>query len=412
MNGYSQLKIAAYLTRYRSNLISVFWSLAGQGLNFFAMLLPVLLKSGEQLAYLLLPLSAAAILRIVFTAAFHVRYLTIGAEDRIVARNLASFGLTAFFFLTLLCALAMASMNVDAALVIASVALLTYCIGFYFVAVTVLIFEKEKQVYGTGRLIFGVLNFGSTLAMICLFDYVFGLVLATALTNIVVAVWMLHKSSLGLQELFSINWRIVFSRRAGAYLIASKSVISSSLISDLGYQVQGLLTPLMGPHKELWAIVVRLSGGFGTLGQQILAPLFEMRISEVSREKRADKARKLSVAAQLVGAGFGLVVAIALALILVFLYPEMVTGNSWLVWICFAYCWLLLASSLTMKVPYLLGHDRHMLYWSILRLVLTIPLFVFSGSLLLIILVAVQALVSLYLIYITVQKPNFHSAAV
>lgn len=126
MDGYSQLKIAAYFTRYRSGLLSVFWSLAGQGLNFLAMLLPVLLKSGEQLAYLLLPLSAAAVLRIVFTAAFHVRYLTIDAEDRIVARNLASFGLSAFCFLTLLFALATAFMNVDAALVIASVALLTY----------------------------------------------------------------------------------------------------------------------------------------------------------------------------------------------------------------------------------------------------------------------------------------------
>ena len=66
----------------------MFWSLMGQGLNFAAMLLPVVLKSGDQLAFLMLPLSTAALLRVALSAAFHVRYLTVPTEERRIALGL------------------------------------------------------------------------------------------------------------------------------------------------------------------------------------------------------------------------------------------------------------------------------------------------------------------------------------
>ncbi|MDK8891660.1 hypothetical protein QQA05_09675 [Corynebacterium macclintockiae] len=383
----------------------MFWSLVGQGLNFAAMLLPVVLKSGDQLAFLMLPLSAAAILRELVSAAFHVRYLTVPTEERRIAVGVASFGLTSFSVLTVATAGGVAFFSSVVGLVIFSIAILTYSIGFYFVAVTILIAEKNIKDYGRGRLIFGIVNFGSTFAAIWAFDFVFGLVVANALTNFMLAVWMIAKSSVGLQDVFFRSWSYGVSAQGLRYLASSRSVVVSTLIANLGVQIQGLLTPLMGDYKELWAIVVRLSGGFGTLGQQILAPTFEMHATESVRNGSEEHSQSWARRAQAGGVVFGLIVATLLAIALVFLYPELIAEETWLVWVCAAYCWLLLSSSLTLKIPYILGHDRSMLIWTLLRLGLTIPLFLFHGSALLIVLVAVQAVVSIYLVFITLKTP-------
>lgn len=384
----------------------------GQGLNFAAMLLPVVLKSGDQLAFLMLPLSTAALLRVALSAAFHVRYLTVPTEERRIALGVASVGLTSFCALAIAAAGGVAYFNSGVGLVIFSIAILTYSIGFYFVAVTILIAEKNLRDYGRGRLIFGIVNFGSTLAAIWAFDFIFGLVVASAVTNLLLAVWMTAKSSVGPGEVLFRSWRCGASAEGLRYLVSSRSVIASTLIADLGFQIQGLLTPLMADYKELWAIVVRLSGGFGTLGQQILAPTFEMHATDSIRNGAREKAQSWARRAQAGGVAFGLIVAALLAIALVFLYPELVEGKTWLVWVCAAYCWLLLASSLTMKIPYILGQDRSMLIWSLLRLVLSIPLFLIHGSALLIVLVAIQGLISAYLVFITLKRPvlKLHNA--
>ncbi|WP_426721619.1 hypothetical protein [Corynebacterium auriscanis] len=361
----------------------------------------MILKSAEQLAYLMVPLSVAALAYKVATAAFHVRYLTLPEQQRDVAIGVATIGLGVTVILMLGGGFSLFVIAPHLGLVIVSSGLITYALGTYFMAVTALISEEEAEAYGAGRLLFGVLNIASTfVSLVFIRDY-YGLVLATAVTNFVTALWMAQRTSLGIRGLFGGFWRRGLSTDGARYAWQSRSVVSSTLVSDLGVQIQGLLTPLMGPHKEIWAIVVRISGGFGSLGQQIIAPNLELKTASAVRKGNSSEAVKWARLAQFGGFGFAAATVVVQTIVLLILYSESVSVNSPEVWLCALYSLGLLSSALTMKTPYILGNDREMFYWSIVRLVLTAPLITLHDTTLLGAMAVVQLVVSILLAIIT-----------
>uniref|UniRef100_UPI003B3B9735 hypothetical protein n=1 Tax=Corynebacterium sp. TaxID=1720 RepID=UPI003B3B9735 len=260
-------------------------ALFGQGLNFLAMLLPVVGQETGQLAYLMLPLALATVLSRTSVLGFHSRYLTLAGP---LQRTATSVSLGTLVLTTLCCtgvAGVLAATGTTAAAVVAGwTALLVLTNGIYVMAVAVATQEQRMDVYSTARLVYGIVNVLVTVGVVFVVPFQAGLVAAAVVNPLVGATLILTRTRNRLVTVFVGDLPRILDRDHRAYLAVSSRATGATLVSECGFQIQGFLTPFLGQHQEIWAVVVRLTGGFGSLAQQVIAPSLEARGAAALRD--------------------------------------------------------------------------------------------------------------------------------
>lgn len=355
----------------------------GQGLNFAAMLLPVVGKEAGQLAYLMFPLSLSALLYKLGTLSFHVRYLTLSKEDRGIGTATSTIGLALTTLVLGVIGLLVWPISPHWGQVLVWSALLTFSHGVFYMAVTVAIAEGREGFYGKVRFVYGVLNFALTAVVVWLVPFQAGLVLVALAITLLGGLLILIVCENKLLPVTISNVRAVLSKEGLRYLNQSRPTTRAVLVADLGFQFQGFLTPLMGNYQELWALVLRLTGGFGTIGQQVFAPFFEGKIAAAILEKDVSGAEKQAWRAQLFGFTLAILsVPIQIGSVLFAVEDKSTTSLISLVMISI-YTVGTLINSINLKAPYFFGYERFMFYFSTVKIIILVPLFLANGQLLL-----------------------------
>ncbi|WP_301925202.1 hypothetical protein [Corynebacterium glaucum] len=386
------------------SLRSVSSATIGQGLNFLAMLLPVFAQRGDQLAYLLVPLSLATVLHKVGFLCFNVRYLGIRREQEGIATATSFWGLVGATVVMMALAGVIALWSSRWAIVALAASFLIISHGLYFMAVTILIAENKLGAYGTGRLIYGVLNIGLTAAAVYLVPSRAGLIYVAFVLTSVIGVWMLSRADNKVHGFVTSHSRQAFGPEGIAYVKESSPVVGSTVVAEMGFQINGFFTPLMGHLQEMWAIVVRIAGGFATVGSQVLAPVFESKVSFALRNSQLDEAFVWVKRSQLAGIGFALATGLFQTLLIYVLYGG---EYSWLIIVSGSlYSAAFLSSTVPGKMPFLMGRNKTILVWSLLRVGCHIPLFAMRDEKLFIAVCAVQLIFAIWLIGITYLPPK------
>ncbi|MGP5637605.1 hypothetical protein ACTXOW_14080 [Corynebacterium variabile] len=372
-------------------------ALFGQGLNFLAMLLPIIGQETGQLAYLMLPLALSTVLSRTSILGFHSRYLTVPEHLR---RTATTVSFASLFLTSLMCVVVASILTVmipesGAAGIAGWTALLVLSNGVYFMAVAVVTQEQRMIVYSTARLWYGVVNVVVTSIVVFAVPFAAGLVFVAVINPLVGALLILLRTgNRMLPELWR-DRRNLVDRTHRRYLESSGQATGATLLSECGFQIQGFLTPLLGQYQEAWAVVVRLTGGFGTLAQQVIAPTFEAKIAAAIRDGDRSTTAKWCRVCVVGGIGLGAVCAAVQAGALVFSLHghESLTVTTLIM--SSVYCVATLAMNLSVKIPLMKGHDRLFLFWSSGRLALLLCLLATPSGVLLTGVVVVQTLAAL-----------------
>ena len=145
-------------------------ALIGQGLNFLAMLLPIIGQQTAQLAYLMLPLALATVLARTSILGYHSRYLTVAESTRSTATAVSWSSLLTVAASCGIVALLLQLPDSPTAGTVSALAgwtaLLVITNGTYLMAVAVVTQEQRMDVYSTARLVFGVVNVAATVVVV------------------------------------------------------------------------------------------------------------------------------------------------------------------------------------------------------------------------------------------------------
>lgn len=381
-------------------------ALVGQGLNFVAMLLPIVGQETGQLAYLMLPLALATVLSRTSILGFHSRYLTV-PEDRRRAATSVSFGtLTGA---AVLCGLVAVILQLtvphDGSGAVAGwTAFLVITNGLYFMSVAVATQEQRMDVYSTARLWYGIVNIILTSVVVFIVPFQAGLIVVAGVNPLVGTILILSRTRNRIISEVRHDGRALFDNGHRRYLTGSLRATGATFLSECGFQIQGFLTPFLGQYQEAWAVVVRLTGGFGTLAQQVIAPSFEARIAAAIRVgDRTATARWCRICA----AG-GIVLGVACAVVqagaLVFSLHGDPSLTTMMLVLTSVYCVASLSTNLSVKIPLMKNHDRAFLAWSAGRLLLLVCLLATSGGVLLTGIVVVQTVAAAVFLVIALRS--------
>lgn len=385
-------------------------ALIGQGLNFLAMLLPILGQETGQLAYLMLPLALATVLSRTTILGFHSRYLTLAAPMR---RTATSVSLASLWLTTLVCggvAAVLAATGAPGAAAVAGwTALLVISNGVYLMAVAVATQEQRMDVYSTARLVYGVVNVLVTVMVVFVVPFQAGLIVAAIVNPLVgAALIVVRTRNRLLPEVFRDLPRLLDREHRG-YLAVSSRATGATLLSECGFQIQGFLTPFLGPYQEIWAVVVRLTGGFGSLAQQVIAPSLEAKVAVSIRENDTALTRRWCRICAVGGLLLGAVCAVVQTGALVFSLPEDDALTPLVLAATAVFCVASLATNLSVKIPLMKGHDRGFLVWSVGRLVPLVALMATTGAVLLGGIVVVQTLAAVAFLVIALRPVRYQN---
>ena len=150
-------------------------------------------------------------------------------------------------------------------------------------------------------------------------------------------------------------------------------------------------------------MVVRLTGGFGTLVQQIIAPPCEAKLAGCIRADDSEGTRVWFRKIILIGAGLGVGSAVVqTAAILLFLPDDdAVTIGSLIAVSVFCLFWM--PSAMCGKIPLMKGLARPYLAWSLTRLALLLPLLLLRDDYLFVTVIAVMSVTSVIIIWISAR---------
>lgn len=374
-------------------------ALFGQGLNFLAMLLPIVGGETGQLAYLMLPLALATVLSRTSILGFHSRYLTVPGERVRTATAVSAASMSVTTLLCLLVGAAVAPVR-DIAL---WTGLLVVSNGLYLMAVAVATREQRMDVYSTARLAFGVTNIIFTALVVFVIPFEAGLIVAAAVNPLVGTVLILTRTENRILPAMLSDLTRMLDRDHRFYLAGSGRPTGGVLLAEVGFQFQGFITPFLGPYQEIWAVVVRLTGGFGTLVQQIIAPPCEAKLAGCIRADDSEGTRVWFRKIILIGAGLGVGSAVVqTAAILLFLPDDdAVTIGSLIAVSVFCLFWM--PSAMCGKIPLMKGLARPYLAWSLTRLALLLPLLLLRDDYLFVTVIAVMSVTSVIIIWISAR---------
>lgn len=348
----------------------------GQAFNFVAMLLPVVGKEASQLAYLMFPLALSAVLFKLGSFAFHVRYLTLSKDQRNIGTSVSVLGLIFTSLIAAIVGVCLSPFSMHWFLILAWSGALTISHGLYYMAVAVVIVEQRSELYGRIRVAYGTINLLLTVLVVFVFPFRAGLTLVAFLVTFLTGVLMLRFCENNLIVPTRSHFKRSISKVGVSYITESTRATGAILLADIGFQVQGFLTPLMGNLQEIWAVTMRLTGGFSTVGMQIIAPTFEMKVSDAIRTEDTRQAIKWSKYSILAGLTLSiLVVPMQLGAILFATDTTSVAPELQMIMVMVSvYALGSLITSVGSKMPFLLGHETGMFLWAIMRISLSLPL--------------------------------------
>ena len=388
-------------------------ALIGQGLNFLAMLLPIIGQQTGQLAYLMLPLALATVLSRTSILGFHSRYLTVARQSQ---RTATSVSLSCLIGAAAVCgivALVLQPMAGDsggtgsAAATVSAMAgwtaLLVITNGLYFMAVAVVTQEQKMSVYSVARLVYGIVNVALTTVVVWVVPFQAGLIVAAAVNPLVGATLILLRTRNSLLPEWWRDLTVLADPEHRRYLAASRQATGATFLSECGFQIQGFLTPFLGPYQEIWAVVVRLTGGFGSLAQQVIAPSFEARIAAAIRDDDTSGTARWCRICAFGGIALGVACAVVQTVALMFSLPDDDSLTPLVLVVTAVYCIASLSTNLSVKIPLMKGLDRWFLVWSIGRLIPLVALLATTDGLLLGGIVTVQTVAAVTFLVIALR---------
>ncbi|MDN5583038.1 MAG: hypothetical protein ACTH2Y_07180 [Corynebacterium sp.] len=382
-------------------------ALFGQGLNFLAMLLPIIGQETGQLAYLMLPLALATVLSRTSILGFHSRYLTVSTGSRDAATSLSLLSMlvvtVVLVVVGLVADLVFTPDTHTVAVLTGWSTMLLLTNGLYVMAVAVATQEQRMDVYSTARLVFGVTNVVATCVVVFAVPFQAGLIVVAGLNPLVAAVLILWRTR---NKLLNVLWRdrgSLTDEVHRRWLRDSTRPTGGVLLAEFGFQFQGFITPFLGPYQELWAVVVRLTGGFGTLAQQVVAPPVEAKIAAAVRADDVAGERSWCRKALLIGLALGAAsAAVQAGAVLFSLHgDDSVTVLSLALVSVFCLTWM--PSAMCSKIPLMKRLNRYYLAWAFGRLVLLLPLLLLRDTALLVGVVSVMSATAVFLMWTSLR---------
>lgn len=336
--------------------------LAGQTLAFAAMLVPILLREGEQVLVLVFASAVTVLLTNAALLAYPFLYPVIRGPR--MARVATTWSLIS---LGVVSAALLLVMPLEPVLdlprgTFAAAAVLTATLGVYDVVITQLVRAGDLAGIGLARLYYGasvlVLATAACLAPLGPLALTFSTGLAYVVTAGLLTLRRRHGAPRVRRPSAAARRRL---RRAYWSRAARPAV--ASLAGGWTVFLPGLALPGLGAAAEPWAIVSRICGGFMTVLLTLVAPPLEARLAQAIRMRdrlafvagrRTALLMSSGVAVVAVVTGLALAVYAAGSPSEWFGPIALATGLFW---------GLLLAGSTINRLPNFLGRDVARLYW-------------------------------------------------
>lgn len=277
------------LARPSRRAVSMVISLAAQGMNFVAMVVPVVLGRFDAVAALLLCSAFSTISVHSASFAFPSIYPSLReTEDRSVSVKVCCLGLTAASSIMLvLGAILAASHHGYLGSILITSSLLTLTMGAYVTVTTLAISSMAHRSFSKTRLVYALVNIGLTCAISLLELPAIALSLAAVATfGIAFAYCYGDLRREGILQARADPVQLT-RQQAFAYLRRARSAAGANLLGGLAAQSSVFAIGLLGPFGNTWAAAIRIVGGFGGVAQQVVAPQFEMDFAKGLRDETA-----------------------------------------------------------------------------------------------------------------------------
>jgi hypothetical protein len=356
------------------------FGLVGQALTFAAMVLPIAVREGQQIAVLVFTSAIATALVSSALLGYQFVYPVIrGPRTAAVATRLALTALTGTSLLVLPLTLVESRIGVPDGAFAAGAALL-FTMGLYVLSVTRLVRAADSEAIGLVRLLYGAaLVVLTAVASFWPFSPL-GLTLANTVAYVVPAVYVALRGTA--DPVSPHPTRAARRRLRRAVLRRSVRPTFSALADGWAFFLPGIALPGLGIAQQPWAIVTRICGGFSTVLLTIVAPPMEARMAKAVRNRDRDEYLRGRRAALAIG-GAASLAALATGLGLA-LYQNWDTAGRWLGPVALAaalYFVVLLASQPIHRTPNFVGRHGARLVWDVARAVLVTVAFLTTDGL-------------------------------
>lgn len=236
-------------------------------------------------------------------------------------------------------------------------------------AATHLIRLGNASAYAKFRLSYGVLNLSLTVLACLLVGWTPALVASASLVFLgmaLVAVYPHRKRMLSaLRQPEPIRWRQMASY--------SRQFLKASLgnfTAGIAFQISAFFVPMAGSYSNAWASVLRLTGGFATISQNVIAPSFEMAFSDAVRSKNRNRVKKEVARAALFGLCISVpfaIAAVATAVLTVGFDPASDRAGHVFLIAATMYAFAVLTPAIALKYLVLLGAQKSYIGWAVLK---------------------------------------------
>lgn len=285
-----------------------FPNLLGQGLNFFAFLLPVLLGRYSALAFLVVVSAFASVASVPGTLAFASIFPSLRTPNEV---RLAI--QTSLLWLVMICGL---GMSAGLLLPVASSIQEIVCFGSgfcfmqgcYLIAITGEVRRGDYRRISFARFWNGFSNFVGTSLVVVASSSRTSLVFPAAGSFLASVIYLLFAERSRLDRIANVMWPLTVSESVG-YIRKSARAAFSGLLASLAYQASAFAILSLGTLASPWSIVVRLVGGFATVSRTVVAPAYEISFSSALRNDDRSSAVRANRSALLAGLGLALAVS-------------------------------------------------------------------------------------------------------
>jgi hypothetical protein len=356
------------------------FGLIGQALTFVAMLVPILMREGHQIAILVFTSAIASALVSTALLGYQLVYPVIrGPRAAAVATRLSITALTMTSLLIVPFTLVEDQLGFPAGTFAAAAAML-FTMGLYLLTVTQLVRADDTSGIGLVRLLYGVTLLVLTGVVSVWHGSDLGLTLASAAAYVVPTLYVATRRRATGPESPQLT-RAARRRLRRAILRRSSRPTFSTLADGWAFFLPGIALPGLGIAQNPWAIVTRICGGFSTVLLTIVAPPLEARLAKAVRDRDgADywQARRVALA---VGAAFS-VTALCTGLALA-VYVERDSLGSWMGPVALAgalYFVVLLTMQPINRTPSFVGRHGARLVWDIARAALVTVAFLMTDG--------------------------------
>ena len=281
-------------------------AIIGQGLSFAAMIVPIVLGRFDALALIVLSSSISVVVYGWLSFSFPALYPVARGPRAALVSLIASH----WPVLIGSAALVVGGLSVpdrdQSVILLASFAMLAG-LTLYNIAMSEAVRTSDIVRINRIRLSYGAGNFMLTVAASLFWSDERALVAASAAAFLIASMPELARDVLRVRDRLD----AISVKEVVAYNGQNAAAAVGRGFSTLAFQAGNLALGGLGGAAAAWAVVLRIAGGFSTVGQQVAAPAFEMRFAAALREGRFPDAQKVQLYAVAAGGAIGLAACVA-----------------------------------------------------------------------------------------------------